>query len=140
MFHPWRLLRSRPHLRLVVDDLGDDGPLGTYDGRTITLTTRLLQVERRCAVLHELIHDERGIPHEHDPAEEIAVEREVARRLIPIDALIRVAKMGLSLHDAADELWVTEDVLRCRLASITHPAERRAWRAALEQMGEHGGC
>ena len=84
MFHPWRLLRSRPHLLLTIADLGDDGPQGCTNGRTITLTTGLKQVERRCVLLHELIHEERGIPHGVDPREEDRIEQEVARRLIPL--------------------------------------------------------
>lgn len=90
--------------------------------------------ERRCALMHELVHDERGIPHEHDPAEELAVEREAARRLIPIDTLIDVARWALCAEEAAYELAVTEDMLLCRLGSMTHPADRVKWRAFVAEM------
>lgn len=139
-YHPWRALRSRAHLDVSWRRL----PAHTHasiDGTgRIAVADDLTQVERRVTITHELVHDERGIPHGHDPAEEIAVEREVARRLIPIEALIRVARLDLSMHDAAEELWVTPDVLACRLSSITHPAERAAWAAAVEEMREHHAC
>lgn len=123
MFHPWRLLRSRPHLRLQVVDLGDDGPLGCTDGQTITLTTGLLQAERRCVVLHELIHEERGIPHSEDPREECAVEQEVARRLVSLDVLSDAVRWSQDIHEVADACWVTPDVLRTRWQHL-QPTER----------------
>lgn len=50
----------------------------------------LSQVQRRVTLTHELIHDEWGVPHEDDPAEEARIEQEVAHRLIPLDLLIDV--------------------------------------------------
>lgn len=132
MFHPWRLLRSRAHLDLQEQDLGDDGPIGTYDGSTITLTTGLLQVERRCALLHELIHDERGMPHGDDPREESLVEQEVARRLITLGALEDGLRWSRTPSEVADLLWVTEAVLQVRLEHL-HPAERHHLRRRLDE-------
>ena len=133
MQHPWRILRGKPHLTLAIEDLGDEGPHARIVGCTITLTRGLSQVERRCAVMHELIHDERGIPTGPDPGEELAVEREVARRLIPLEQLIWVAKLNLPLVDAAEELWVRPDLVELRVRSITHPAEVARWRAAAQE-------
>lgn len=138
-YHPWRRLRERPHLDVSWRQM-PVGTSATIEGARIEMADDLTQAQRRVTITHELIHDERGVPHGHDPAEEIAVERETARRLIPIESLIRVARLGLSLHDAAEELWVTEDLVVCRLSSITHPAERAAWAAAVEEMREHDAC
>lgn len=110
-------------MRLRVEDLGDDGPLGCTDGHTITLTTGLLQAERRCVVLHELLHEERGIPHGEDPREEAAVEQEVARRLITLEALADAVRWSQDVHEVADACWVTSDVLRTRWVHL-HPSER----------------
>lgn len=33
-----------------------------------------------------------------------------------------------------DELAVTEDLLLCRLSSMTHPVDRARWRAFVEEM------
>ncbi|WP_157508849.1 hypothetical protein [Luteipulveratus halotolerans] len=103
------------------------------------LARDLNQVERRCVLMHELVHDERGIPEVPSAAEEAAVEREVARRLIPLNDLLRVARMCLPAEEAAEELWVTEDVLTCRLASLDG-GERFAWRAMLADLAEHEPC
>lgn len=100
----------------------------------VRIANDLDYAERRCALMHELVHDERGIPHEHDPAEELAVEREAARRLISVDELIDVARWALSAEEAADELAVTEDLLRCRLSSMAHPVDRAKWRAFVDEM------
>ncbi|HWC20841.1 MAG TPA: ImmA/IrrE family metallo-endopeptidase [Flexivirga sp.] len=100
----------------------------------VQIANDLDYAERRCALMHELVHDERGVPHKHDPAEELAVEREAARRLISVDDLIDVARWALSTEEAAYELGVTEDMLLCRLSSMTHPVERAKWRAFVEEM------
>lgn len=117
-------------------DLGEQGPAGTYDGSTITLTSRLLQVERRCVVLHELIHDERGIPHGDDPGEESLVEQEVARRLIELDDLEDALRWSRRLHEVADVLWVTPGVLRVRLDHL-HPSELHELRRRLADEHDH---
>lgn len=113
-------------------DLEQNATLDTAN--VVRIATDLDYAERRCAIMHELIHDERGIPHGDSPAEEVAVEREAARRLIPVDALIDVARWALCCEEAAFELAVTEDLLLCRLSSMTHPADRAKWRAFVEEM------
>lgn len=133
-------MRARQALEVRWENLGDDGPMGKIEGCSITLTTGMTQVERRCALTHELIHHERGIPPVHDPAEEEAVEGEVARRLISIDGLIWVTKLGLSVEHAAEELWVREDLLVRRVRSVMHPAERTQWRAALREIIDDSPC
>lgn len=123
--HPWRMLGSRPHLTLAFADLPAD-LLGMWRPGRVTLARHLLQVERRCVLMHELVHDERGMPHPALSArDEAAVDREVARRLIPLGGLLAAARWSRDLDEAADELWVTRDVLEVRLRHL-HPAERAA--------------
>lgn len=138
MYHPWRALRSRPHLRLQVADLPFDVNGVIRSDGTILLARDLLQVERRCTILHELVHDERGIPHGYDPREELAVEQEVARRLIPLERLVDVARWTDCPVEAADALWVTEDLLRVRVQHL-HPAERHAVARAVEGRDLNAG-
>lgn len=121
--HPWRYLRERPTIDVRFADLGDDGPLGVTDGQVITLTTGMLQVERRCVLMHELVHVERGIPHGHDPREESAVEREVARHLIGVDALADALAWSRDVYEVADLLWVMPHLVRVRVEGL-HPSER----------------
>lgn len=135
MLHPWRLLRERDDLTLRVRDLGDDGPLGLTDGSTITLTTGLLQVERRCVLMHELVHIERGLPHGDDPAEEASVENEVARRLVPLDILVEALRWSIDVHEVADACWVMPHLIQMRVHRL-HPAERAV---VAEVLGQHRG-
>lgn len=115
-FHPWRELRHMPHVRVSWVDL----PMGTL-GRTngvdhIEIAHDLLQVERRCALTHELQHMVMGHRGHQPPAVELTVRVIVARRLIPFPALLNAYRWaGHNLHDMAEELWVTEDVLADRL-------------------------
>jgi hypothetical protein len=133
--NPWRLLRSRPHITLRWTRLRHR--YGETDGHSlIRLHPDQLQVERRVSVLHELIHIERGHTRRCDGAEERAVRREVARRLIPIDALLRILVWTDSWHEAADELWVTVDVFQDRLDGLTD--DERARIIALSEEIDHG--
>lgn len=122
MLHPWRLLRERDDLTLSVRDLGDDGPLGLTGGSTIVLTTGLLQVERRCVLLHELIHLERGIPHSADDREEAAIEHEVARRLVPFAELVEALRWSCEVDEVAEACWVMPHLIRVCMQGL-HPAE-----------------
>ena len=73
MYHPWRSLRHRPHRDLAWADLPVE--LSAYiEGSTITMARDLSQVQRRVTLTQELIHDEWGVPHEDDPAEEARLE------------------------------------------------------------------
>lgn len=136
MFHPWRLLRSRPHLELRFADLGEDGPQGRTDGQTITLTTGLNRSERRCVLLHELIHNERGIPHGHDPSEEARVEIEVAHRLITLDQLVDALRWTRRPHEVADHCNVTLSVLETRWDHL-HPGEKGYLRRVIDDAHGH---
>jgi Zn-dependent peptidase ImmA (M78 family) len=101
-----------------------DPLMGLWDQRTRTvwLDSRLTPVERRCTLAHELVHAERGDVPCGDPAldarQETRVEREAARRLLPLARLAEVLRWSPDLREAAAELDVEVGVLELRLASL----------------------
>lgn len=114
--NPWALLRSRPWISLRWTDRLPPGHRGATDGRTIWLAHGLSQRERRCALMHELIHVELGHDSHQPPPIERQVEHETARRLLPDPS--EVARVMLAyprIGQASMELWVTDAVLRHRL-------------------------
>lgn len=121
--HPWRDLRSRPHITLSWLDL-PPGVRGATDGTSaIWLEVDLLQVERRCTLAHELAHIDLGHTTETTVQEELTARRYAARKLIDWDALVDVFRWAHNAHEAADELWVTPEVLEDRLRALS-PTER----------------
>lgn len=125
LIHPWRLLRSLAHVTLRWHDGGPAG-LTTFATNTISLRRGLNQAERRCTLMHELIHIHRG------PAistlaerEELRVDREASRMMLPDIRAVgeALAWADHDLGEAADELWVDQGTLRIRLENL-HPAER----------------
>lgn len=112
------------------------GILGLCDWETriITLDSRLKQPERRCTVLHEVLHAKRQIFHADAvlmAKEEAAIEKLVARALIPVDALGEALAWAHNLDEAAGELWVDRTTLDARLGAL-HPAERAYLKARLD--------
>ena len=96
MENPWRTLRDRPHLTLHWRHL-PEGMGGLWTTGSITLDPRLSRVERRCVLMHELIHDERRIGWPFASAgtmesEERIVRGETARRLVPPDELLELVR------------------------------------------------
>ena len=113
---------------------GGDMGFTDHEASIISLRLGMSQAERRCTVLHEVLHAERGPALEtlYD-REELRVRRETARLLLPDIKLVGEAMAwSLSTEEAADELWVDVGVLRDRLASL-HPAERHFLRRRLEE-------
>lgn len=129
-WNPWRELRARPELRFALEPL-PDGVYGAYvrrGNRRGILIARGLDRRRRNATLaHELVHDEHGggCPTEGLPEpmmvvarrHERGVEREVARRLVPLQDLqdLQLAHAGNELPpftvvDVAEIFDVPEDV------------------------------
>ena len=119
MHNPWNhLAEAHPHVDVVWVRL--PGRMrGCTDGATIWMDPRLTQVQRRCVLCHETIHVERGT-YPVCEAEERIVNRLCARRLVELDDL--VSELQADPHQAvaalAAALWVTEDVVRCRLESL----------------------
>lgn len=139
MYHPWRHFRALAQWTLRQADLDDNCAGSTnWPQGTVTLDRKLSQVQRRCTIAHEIVHIERGPLIDDNrlvAREESAVEREVARRLIGITELGEALAWARHSSEAADLLWVTEDVLRVRLEHL-HPAERHYLRERLEHRHE----
>lgn len=91
---------------------------GRTDGEHIWLDERLLQVERRCALTHEMVHVALGHTECQPIAREARVRRITAERLITCEALDDAFKWARNLPELADELWVTVPVLKDRLEGI----------------------
>lgn len=122
-YHPWRELRSREHLELTWADL-PPGIRGLTDGSSaIWMETAQLQVERRCTLAHELAHIDLGHTTKPTVAEEKAARRLAAQKLITWDALVDVFRWAHNAFEAADELWVTPEVLEDRLR-LLRPHEK----------------
>ena len=133
VFHPWRYLRdTHPGVLVWHTKTLPPAVLGATDGQDVWLDADMTQAERRCTLMHELIHIERGHHGCQPPAVEASVERAVARRLIPVQALGEALAWARSEAEAADELWVDVDTLRVRLASLNH-FERGYLRKRLEE-------
>lgn len=121
-YHPWRALRALAGWTLHWHDLGDPDVLGRtdYDQRTVTLSPGMTQAQRRSTIAHEVAHVERGpVPGHMQAREEEAADATAAERLITAAALIEAARWARSVHELADELWVDEDTVECRLRNLT---------------------
>lgn len=146
MWNPWGELRA---LTTVVFAFTGDLPSGDawWSPRhdVILMRPGLLQVERRCALAHELAHRALGHTGEcgHPDAgrqsrrQEHAADLWAARRLITLDALARVVAWTDDRDEAADELWVTREVLDVRLSHM-HLGERLQVRERILRTGDRG--
>ena len=135
MFHPWRHLREMAHVVVEWTRPHPTAP-GATDGRNVIwLDPRLLQVERRCVLTHELVHLEHGHRGCQPPAVEHAVRAETARRLVTLEDLERALPWSEHLEVLAEDLWVTPTVLVDRFAALTvhERAHLRALAARLER-------
>lgn len=132
MLHPWRRLRDLAHVRLLWHDGGPKG-VTNFSAATISLRRGMTQAERRSTVLHECLHIERGpVLTTLAAREELRVEKETARLLLPdVHEVGDALAWAHNLTEAADELWVDEQLLRCRLEHL-HPSERHYLRRRLE--------
>lgn len=120
IYHPWRALRdlwSHVHVEHT-DDLPAGRRADTNGIDEIRMRQRLLQVERRCSLAHEVIHLERGDTGACPPAVEAEVNQEAARRLIPWEHLLDAVQWARSEEELADELWVTVKILRARAETL----------------------
>lgn len=129
---PWRELRDREHIELRFDPIADltggavYGRLG--DQAVILLSPSLDQVERRCALAHELVHDELGVVT--PPATEGTMQRiehmtrrRAAEWLLPADVLAAWVRARAEIEPVTAELVarefeVTEQVAREALIVI----------------------
>lgn len=88
--------------------------------RTITIDPRIPAAARRCTLTHELVHVERGpIPAPaYQAREEVAVERETARRLIGLHDLAEALAESDQPGHVAELLDVDLDTLAARLSAL----------------------
>lgn len=103
----------------------------------IVLDTSLNRVERNAALAHELVHHERGGgSHDSDmprgwravaAREEMWVDREVARRLVPLDTLAELCDRTADLGEGVDPWMVAEEF------DVTEAVARQA----LEELMRH---
>lgn len=120
MHHTWRELRERGDGVVLHFTRFTDGRIAATDGTSaIWLDDGLLQVERRCALAHEQAHMDLGHGPNPTDADEEAACRHTAQKMIDWDALVDVFRWAHSISEAADELWVTVDVLEDRLAGLS---------------------
>lgn len=133
--HPWRRLRDLAHVTLLWHDGGPKGETD-FSAATISLRRGMTQAERRSTVLHECLHVERGpVLSTLAAREELRVERETARLLLPdVRAIGDALAWAHTLEEAADELWVDVQLLRCRLENL-HPSELHYLRTRLASDG-----
>ncbi len=128
--HPWRtLLAPLPnwHVEFCRLPAGVKG-LTDIETKTIWISNRLNQAERRSTIAHEARHVALGHA-ECDPETDAQVEQEASRALIPLSELLRVLPWARNTTEAAEELWVDTDLLRARLNHL-HPSERAAIKRA----------
>lgn len=83
----------------------------------IYLRESMGQIEKRCALTHELVHhsrnhfDVKGLCPGHSDDEEVLIRHETAKKLIPANRLYQLMESCMSYEQIAKELNVTKDVL-----------------------------
>lgn len=144
-WNPWAALRARPELELDLVALPAVVGGAVYAPQdncaVILIDTALSRRDRKAALGHELVHHERGggcptneaMPPQWDAVirrEELVVEAEVARRLVPADELRgMLTRMGASelggasAADIAEHFDVPEDVAIAAVRQLG-PSER----------------
>lgn len=127
MFHPWGKLRELAHIAIIWTRPHSHVSAATDGTSRIWLDPALTQVEKRCALTHELVH----IKYGHQGCQPLSVEREVcfetARLLVPVDQLAKHAGWALSIAELAEDLSVTEVVLVDRLLTLNGDQLQRLW-------------
>jgi hypothetical protein len=131
--HPWRRLRELAHVTL---QWHEGGKMGRVDHGTQTVSLRLGMTygERRCTLLHELLHLDNGpMPYGLRGKEEELVRRQTAREMLPDIRVVGEAMAWAHTPlEAAEELGVDIFVLRKRLRHL-HPSERHYLERRLTQ-------
>ena len=117
-WHPWRhLAQVYPHITVITRHHLPGSTMGLRRGDRIWICATCGQAERRATPAHEIAHLERG-DRGHSPVEERIVSLIAARRLIPLDRLADALRWSYNLTELADELWVDEPTVRCRLDGL----------------------
>lgn len=119
VFHPWRQLRALTHVEVFFQHLTGNRRAATDGIEVIVMRPGLAQVQRRCALAHELAHIDLGHTGGCTPQEERQASELAARWLIDLNDLIDALRWSTHLAEVADELWVDEPTLRARLDGLT---------------------
>lgn len=123
-FDPYALLAGMPHLTLKVTRLPDD-EMGRWvpSAQMILLDDRLDQAERRCTLVHEMVHhisgDHVALTPELSAMQERMCKDRTARLLITINALADALAWSEHAAEIADYLWVDEATLYDRFNNLT---------------------
>lgn len=138
VIHPWRRLRALTawELRWHSPEEDSDPGFTLFDEKAISLRDDLSWEERRCTVMHECLHAERGPALEGVlyEREELRVRRETARLMLPdVRALGEALAWAMSPEECAEELHVDVELLRDRLRWL-HPSERWYLRRRLDEV------
>ncbi|RBP66364.1 hypothetical protein DFO66_103311 [Brevibacterium sanguinis] len=124
MYHPWHELRDLGDgVVLHFTSFPDSRVSATNGSNAIWIDIDLDQVERRCALTHELAHLDLGHATKTTDREERDACRLTAVRLIDWDDLVDAYRWATCMDEWADELWVTPEVLQDRLRFLA-PIER----------------
>lgn len=91
----------------------------TVGSDLIVLHPEQLQVERRCALTHELVHVELGHVTACTAREDCDAQRQAARWLVDIGDLLDALRWAEDMREVADCLWVDEATLMARLDGLT---------------------
>lgn len=131
MFQPWGKLRDLAHIAIIWTRPHSHASAATDGTSRIWLDPDLTQVEKRCALTHELVH----IKYGHQGCQPLAAEREVcfetARLLVTLEHLTEHAGWARTIGELAEELSVTEEVLVDRLMTLDGDQLQRLWPADL---------
>lgn len=131
---PWVALASRADLMLLRERCDDPARYYHHD-RAIVVDRGLLIEEERWHLWHEVVHSDAGDEAWHtDARRERAVDREAARRAMPITTLEWAFATGDSWSSAAALLKLPEERVRWYVEEVLHPAGRElVWRASVNQ-------
>ena len=130
-YSPWRELRALDELIYEQTDLPSGDAWWVPAHNVILMRPGLKQVQRRCALAHELAHRELGHTGqcEYGDARRLGARAEAdadawaARKLITVEQLAEVLVWTDDRDEAAAELWVTRRILDRRLEYM-HLGER----------------
>jgi IrrE N-terminal-like domain len=145
-FDPWQAIDGHPELHVVFDPVARLMGGGFHVGRGgrafIVVDPDLDEPRRREVLTHELVHHERGggAPRRDAPPlletlverDELCVDAEVARRLVPPQALARLVDQrladgqGVDARDVADHFSVSTDVATRALLQLRQRLGRHA--------------
>lgn len=126
MIDPYEWLARSPHVTFEITRLPDD-EMGCWipEHDTILLDDRLNQVERRCTLVHEMVHrlhdDDPDLPPPLAHLQEEACRAQAARMLIPMPALLDAFLWSWAQREEemAEQLWVDVGTLRDRMKHLT---------------------